>query len=76
LDCIGGSRPATREVVRKSSSRNFLHALDKLADQEQERSARMEKAPADYQAQANKPFDHEARMKELLALGATRCRAR
>jgi hypothetical protein len=27
----------------------------------------MEKALADYQAQANKPFDHEARMKELLA---------
>jgi len=26
----------------------------------------MEKALADYQAQANKPFDHEARMKELL----------
>jgi hypothetical protein len=23
--------------------------------------------PSDYQAQANKPFDHEARMKDLLA---------
>ena len=44
-----------------------LRALDKLADQEQERSARMEKALADYQAQSNKPFDHEARMKDLLA---------
>jgi hypothetical protein len=52
---------------QKSSSRNLLRALDKLADQEQERSARLEKALADYQAQANKPFDHEARMKELLA---------
>ncbi|MGA7926380.1 MAG: hypothetical protein WCA20_10305 [Candidatus Sulfotelmatobacter sp.] len=26
----------------------------------------MEKALADYQVQADKPFDHEARMKELL----------
>jgi N12 class adenine-specific DNA methylase len=44
-----------------------LRALDKLADQEQERSTRLEKNLADYQAQANKPFDHEARMKDLLA---------
>ena len=49
------------------SIEHTLRALDKLADQEQERSARLEKALADYQAQANKPFDHEARMKELLA---------
>jgi hypothetical protein len=27
----------------------------------------MEKALADYQAQADRPFDHEARMKDLLA---------
>jgi hypothetical protein len=26
----------------------------------------LEKALADYQAQANKPFDHEARMKDLI----------
>jgi predicted transcriptional regulator len=31
----------------------LLRALDKLADQEQDRSARMEKALADYQAQAD-----------------------
>jgi hypothetical protein len=49
------------------SIEHTLRALDKLADQEQERSARLEKALADYQAQANKPFDHESRMKELLA---------
>ncbi len=28
--------------------------------------ARLEKSLAEYQAQADKPFDHEARMKELL----------
>jgi hypothetical protein len=49
------------------SIEHTLRALDKLADEEQERSARLEKALADYQAQANKPFDHESRMKELLA---------
>jgi hypothetical protein len=48
------------------SIEHTLRALDKLAEQEQERSARLEKTLADYQAQANKPFDHEARMKELL----------
>jgi hypothetical protein len=49
------------------SIEHTLRALDKLADQEQERSTRMEKALADYYAQADKPFDHEARMKDLLA---------
>jgi len=49
------------------SIEHTLRALDKLADQEQERSARLEKNLAEYQAQANKPFDHEARMKDLLA---------
>ena len=28
---------------------------------------RLEKTPTDYQAQANRPFEHEARIKELLA---------
>jgi hypothetical protein len=49
------------------SIEHALRALDKLAEQEEERSARLGKTLADYQAQANKPFDHEARMKELLA---------
>jgi N12 class adenine-specific DNA methylase len=49
------------------SIEHALRALDKLAEQEQERSLRLGKTLADYQAQANKPFDHEARMKELLA---------
>jgi N12 class adenine-specific DNA methylase len=49
------------------SIEHVLRSLDKLADQEQEHGARLEKSLADYQAQADKPFDHEARMKELLA---------
>ena len=48
------------------SIEHTLRALDKLADEEQERSAPTEKALADCQAHANKPFDHEAHMKELL----------
>jgi hypothetical protein len=47
------------------SIEHTLRSLDKLADQEQERSARLGKILTDYQAQANKPFEHEARMKEL-----------
>jgi anti-sigma factor ChrR (cupin superfamily) len=49
------------------SIEHALRALDKLAEQEQEHSGRLGKTLADYQAQANKPFDHEARMKDLLA---------
>ena len=48
------------------SIEHALRSLDKLADHEQERGLRLEKNLADYQAQANKPFDHEARMKDLL----------
>jgi len=49
------------------SIEHALRALDRLAEDEQERSLRLEKTLVDYQAQANKPFEHEARMKELLA---------
>jgi N12 class adenine-specific DNA methylase len=48
------------------SIEHALRSLDKLADHEQERGARLGKTLADYQAQADKPFDHEARMKDLL----------
>jgi hypothetical protein len=48
------------------SIEHALRALDKLADQEREQGTRLSKTLADYQAQADKPFDHEARMKELL----------
>jgi N12 class adenine-specific DNA methylase len=44
-----------------------LRSLDKLADQEQDHKLRLEKNLADYQAQASKPFEHEARIKDLIA---------
>ena len=49
------------------SIEHALRSLDKLADHEEERGLRLGKTLADYQAQADKPFDHEARMKDLLA---------
>ena len=48
------------------SIEHALRSLDKLAEHEEERGLRLGKTLADYQAQANKPFDHEARMKDLL----------
>jgi hypothetical protein len=42
-----------------------LRSLDKLADQEQDHKQRLEKNLADYQAQASKPFEHEARNQRL-----------
>jgi hypothetical protein len=40
--------------------------LDKLAAEQQTRVARIEKELADYQLQANRPFEHEERLKLLL----------
>jgi hypothetical protein len=44
-----------------------LRSLDKLATEQQDRLARAEKQLADYKAQADLPFEHEDRLKQLLA---------
>ena len=44
-----------------------MRSLDKLAAEQQNRVARMEKELVDYQSQADRPFEHEERLKELLA---------
>jgi N12 class adenine-specific DNA methylase len=44
-----------------------LRGLDRRADDEQHEIERQEKALADYRAQLGRPFEHEARLKELLA---------
>ena len=41
--------------------------MDKLAAEQQSRVARIEKELADYQSQADRPFEHEERLKQLLA---------
>jgi len=38
-----------------------------LPREEQQQLQRLEKTLTDYQAQAKRPFEHEARLKELLA---------
>jgi hypothetical protein len=43
-----------------------VRRLDKSIADEKERLARAEKMLADYQEQLGKPFEHEARLKELL----------
>jgi hypothetical protein len=44
-----------------------LRSLEKLAAEQQNRVARIEKQLAGYQSQANRPFEHEERLKQLLA---------
>ena len=49
------------------SIEHTLRNLDKLAADQQNRVARVEKELADYRSQADRPFEHEERLKQLLA---------
>jgi hypothetical protein len=49
------------------SVEHTLRSLDKLVAEQQSRVARAEKELVDYQAQADRPFEHEERLKQLLA---------
>jgi hypothetical protein len=49
------------------SIEHTLRALDKTGEDERHRIERLGKTLSDYQAQANRPFKHDARLKELLA---------
>jgi uncharacterized membrane-anchored protein YhcB (DUF1043 family) len=44
-----------------------LRGLDRKAEEEREEIERQEKALADYRAQLGRPFEHEARLRDLLA---------
>jgi len=50
-----------------SSIEHVLRSLDRRAEAEQREIDRQEKALADYRAQLGRSFDHEERLKELLA---------
>jgi hypothetical protein len=52
------------------SIEHTLRAFDKAAEDERCQVERLEKTLTDYQAQANRPFEHEARIKKLLACQA------
>jgi hypothetical protein len=49
-----------------SSIEHALRGLDRRAEDEQREIERQEKDLADYKAQLGRPFEHEARLKELL----------
>ncbi len=50
-----------------SSIEHTIRGLDRRAEDEQREIERQEKALADYRAQLGRPFEHEARLKDLLA---------
>jgi N12 class adenine-specific DNA methylase len=58
---------AENPVGTMQSIEYALRGLDKAAVDERERAARAEKMLGDFQEQAGKSFEHEARLKELLA---------
>ena len=50
-----------------SSIEHVLRNLDRRAEDEQREIERLEKALADYRVQLGRPFEHEARLKDLVA---------
>jgi hypothetical protein len=58
---------ATDPVGTVQSIEHALRNFDKLAAEQQNRVARIEKDLADYRLQADRPFEHEERLKQLLA---------
>jgi len=58
---------ADNPVGTMQSIEHTLRAFDKAAEDERRQTERLEKPLTDYQAQANRPFEHETRLKELLA---------
>jgi hypothetical protein len=58
---------AANPVGTVQSLEHTLRNLDKLAAEQQNRVARIEKELQDYQLQADRPFEHEERLKKLLA---------
>ena len=58
---------AANPIGTVQSIEHTLRNLDKLAAEQQSRVARIEKELADYQSQADRPFEHEERLKQLLA---------
>jgi hypothetical protein len=57
---------ATNPVGTVQSVEHTLRNLERLATEQQNRVARIEKELADYQSQADRPFEHEERLKQLL----------
>jgi N12 class adenine-specific DNA methylase/type I restriction-modification system DNA methylase subunit len=58
---------AANPIGTMQSIESTLRNLDKLAIDQHNRAARLEKELADYWAQAGRPFEHEERLRQLLA---------
>jgi hypothetical protein len=58
---------ASNPVGTVQSIEHALRNLDKLAAEQQNRATRIEKELVDYRVQADRPFEHEERLKQLLA---------
>jgi hypothetical protein len=58
---------ASSPIGTVQSIEHALRNLDKFALDQQNRVARVEKELHDYQMQADRPFEHEGRLKDLLA---------
>ena len=58
---------AGNPIGTMQSIEHTLRALDRAATDEHQQLQRLDKTLTDYQAQAQRPFEHEARLKELLA---------
>jgi len=58
---------AANPVGTVQSIEHTLRNLDRLAAEQRNRVARVEKELADYQSQSDRPFEHEERLKHLLA---------
>jgi N12 class adenine-specific DNA methylase len=61
-----GQLNAENPVGTMQSIEHALRSLDKAATDERERAARAEKMLGDFSEQAGRPYEHEARLKELL----------
>ena len=57
---------AANPIGTVQSIEHALRSLDKLAAEQRDRVARIEKELADYQLQVDRPFEHEERLKDLL----------
>jgi hypothetical protein len=57
---------AANPIGTVQSIEHTLRNLDKLAGEQQDRVVRIEKELADYLSQADRPFEHEERLKQLL----------
>jgi hypothetical protein len=58
---------ADNPIGTVQSIEHALRSLDRLVEDERERVAQLEKTLADYQSQAGRPFEHEEKLRELLA---------